>query len=158
MAILAVVMSENSVATPPAGPSLPQGFSLPHSDAPDVPSVKEGSDPQVAVDDPLPTIALIAAGLTAFDSIVAVAITALWSFQRATAFEILPAIAGPLLLFGIAPIIVGGMIQNKVRKEDVEIAGAHWGRWAIIAGVILSTITLLIPLSVALAALSGASV
>ncbi len=149
-------MSENSVANPTAEPSLPPGFTLPQSDGPNVLDVDV--PPPGATDGKLPPIALIAAGLTAFDVIVALAIAALWSFQRDAALAVLPTIAGPLLLFGIAPVIVGGIIQNKARKHGAEMPGAHWGRWAIVAGVLLSTVTLMIPLAAALSSLSGGAI
>ena len=157
-------MSENSLASPTGEHSLPPGFALTQSDQPNVPEgftpldLDEGLGAKETTDKRLPTIALIAAGLTVFDAILAIAIVGLWSFQRALALEMLPTIAGPMLLCGVAPLIVGGLVYNESRRAGTEIVGAHWGRWAIIAGAFLSTITLLIPLAAAITALSGGSI
>ena len=158
-------MSENSVAGSTAEPTLPSGFSAPMApiqdeagralDAPFVaPMADEGEDSSEGVEEKIPTIALIAAGLTVFDAILTVAIVGLWCFARPAMMNILPALAAPALLFGIAPVLVGGVIQNRARKGKTAVPGDHWGRWGIISGVFLSSVTLMIPLMSALAALT----
>ena len=58
-------------------------------------------------------------------------------------------------LLGIAPILVGGWILDRNRKSGGKLPGAAWARWAVLAGGLLTTVTILIPLTAAVSRITG---
>ena len=68
---------------------------------------------------------------------------------------IVHAMAGISLLLGVSPIIVGGIIFNKNRQTGITMPGTQFAVWAIVAGVVMTLLTMAIPLVAAIQALIG---
>jgi|GEM_PF-3118400 len=118
-------------------------------------AAQSGAVQPASAADSLPRSVLIAAGLASLDGVMSVVLLALWSFSPDTALTTIRSMSGLALLLGIAPILVGGWILDRSRKVEGGIRGASWARWAILAGGLLTTVSILIPLTAALARITG---
>jgi len=86
---------------------------------------------------------------------MSVVLLSLWSFSPETALTTIRSMSGFALLLGIAPILVGGWILDRSRKIEGGIRGVSWARWAILAGGLLTMVSILIPLTAALARITS---
>ena len=108
-----------------------------------------------AAENPTSRPVLIAAGLASLDGVLAVTLLGLWAFSPDTALSTIQAMSGLAFLLGIAPILVGGWILDRNRKSGGKLPGAAWARWAVLAGGLLTTVTILIPLTAAVSRITG---
>ncbi len=100
---------------------------------------------------------LIAAGLAVLDGVLALLFLALWAAQPDHLLSTLQSMAGICLLLGLAPILVGGWLLDRNRRKPGGVPGIVWARWAVLAGGVLTSVTLLIPMMAALSAITGGS-
>ena len=108
---------------------------------------KPGSD--------LPSIILAAAGLTVFDSIIIVVFLSLWAVNPEAMLAIIKTMAGIALLLGVAPIVIGGLVMHTNKQSGKVMPGTPWAGVGILVGVMLSLVTILIPLLSAVRLLLG---
>jgi hypothetical protein len=132
---------------PGFGPGFPPGaFSDPLATAtPD--AEKQSGD--------LPSIVLAAAGLTVFDAIIIVVFLSLWGVNPEAMLAIIKTMAGIALLLGVAPIVIGGLIMHTNKQTGKIMPGTPWAGVGILVGVLLSLLTILIPLLSAVRLLLG---
>ena len=128
-------------------PGFPPGAFSDTLDTPAVESQKPGGD--------LPSIVLAVAGLTVFDSIIIVVFLSLWAVNAAAMLAIIKTMAGIALLLGVAPIVVGGLILHTNKQNGSVMPGTPWAGVGILVGVMLSGLTILIPLLSAVSLLLG---
>jgi hypothetical protein len=141
-----------SFADPPNdtgfAPGFPPSAALPGSQGPAKADAGEpGGD--------LPSIILAAAGLTVFDSIIIVVFLSLWAVNPAAMLAIIKTMAGIALLLGVAPIVIGGLIMHTNKQNGTVMPGTPWAGVGILVGVMLSLLTILIPLLSAVRLLVG---
>jgi hypothetical protein len=103
----------------------------------------------------LPPMILAAAGLTVFDSIIIVVFLSLWAVNPEAMLAIIKTMAGIALLLGVAPIVIGGLILHTNKQSGTVMPGTPWAGVGILVGVMLSALTLLIPLLSAVRLLLG---
>jgi hypothetical protein len=63
--------------------------------------------------------------------------------------------AGIALLLGVAPIVIGGLVLHTNKQAGTVMPGTPWAGVGILVGVMLSALTLLIPLLSAVRLLLG---
>ncbi len=103
----------------------------------------------------LPSIILAVAGLTVFDAIIIVVFLSLWAVNPAAMLAIIKTLAGIALLMGVAPIVIGGLVLHTNKQSGNIMPGTPWAGVGILVGVILSLLTILIPLLTAVRLLLG---
>jgi hypothetical protein len=103
----------------------------------------------------LPSIILASAGLTVFDSIIIVVFLSLWAINPEAMLAIIKTMAGIALLLGVAPIVIGGLVMHTNKQNGTIMPGTPWAGVGILVGVMLSALTILIPLLSAVRLLLG---
>jgi len=106
----------------------------------------------------LPRSVLVAAGLASLDGVMSIVLLGLWSFSPDTALTTIRAMSGFALILGLAPILIGGWILDRSRKIEGGIPGVAWARWGILAGALLTAVSILIPVTAALSRLTSGAV
>lgn len=128
-------------------PGFPPGAFADTLDSPPAPAAKASAD--------LPSIVLAAAGLTVFDSIIIVVFLSLWAVNPDAMLAIIKTMAGIALLLGVSPIVIGGLIMHTNKQSGTVMPGTPWAGVGILVGVMLSALTILIPLLSAVRLLLG---
>lgn len=103
----------------------------------------------------LPTMILAVAGLTVFDSIIIVVFLSLWAVNPVAMLAIIKTLAGIALLLSVAPIVIGGLVLHTNKESGTVMPGTPWAGVGILVGVMLASLTLLIPLMSAVRLLLG---
>lgn len=103
----------------------------------------------------LPSIILAVAGLTVFDSIIIVVFLSLWAVNPEAMLAIIKTMAGIALLLGVAPIVIGGLVMHTNKQSGRVMPGTPWAGVGILVGIMLSALTILIPLLSAVRLLLG---
>ena len=83
------------------------------------------------------------------DGFLATILLALWTIQPSNLLSTVQSMAGLCLLLGLAPFIVGGFLLERHSKTPGGIPGINWARWSILAGALLTAVSLLIPVMAA---------
>jgi hypothetical protein len=156
-------MDENRTETAFRG-----GADLSLADSPDdagfVPGFPPGAfestleTPPAKVENPggdLPSIILAVAGLTVFDAIIIVVFLSLWAVNAEVMLAIIKTMAGIALLLGVAPIVIGGLVLHTNKQSGTVMPGTPWAGVGILVGIMLSALTILIPLLSAVSLLLG---
>ena len=117
----------------------------------------EASAPPAAVppraQDKLPTLALIAAGLTALNAFLTLASFALFFWDSVAATPIIQRSALIMVLAGLAGVVCGGVILMKNKRSGFTMEGTQWANPAIIAGLMMMVAAVFLPLAFALSML-----
>ncbi len=111
--------------------------------------------PDAETSNNLPNMILAVAGLTVFDSIIIVVFLALWAVNPQAMLGIIKPMARIALLLSVAPIVLGGLILHTNKQSGTIMPGTPWAGVGMLIGVILATLTLLIPLLSAVRLLLG---
>jgi hypothetical protein len=93
----------------------------------------------------MPTIALIQAGLTVFNTVLLVVFTGLWLFAGDMLFHIFQQLAGICLLLAMAPLVLGGVILHNNKKLDKPIPGTIYATVGMWVGLTMAMMALIIP-------------
>jgi hypothetical protein len=127
-------------ADPSTDPAFPPGFPPGFTATLDTPAEVEKPSGE------LPTIVLASAGLTVFDGIIIVVFLSLWGVNPEAMLAIIKTMAGLALLLGVAPIVIGGLIMHTNKQSGKIMPGTPWAGVGILVGVLLSLLTIMIPL------------
>jgi hypothetical protein len=142
-----------SFADPPNDASFGPGSGFPPGAFSDLQGTPSARDEKPSGD--LPGMILAAAGLTVFDSIIIVVFLSLWAVNPAAMLAIIKTMAGIALLLGVAPIVVGGLILHTNKQSGKVMPGTPWAGVGMLVGIMLSVLTILIPLLSAVRLLLG---
>lgn len=152
-------MSENHTDTVSAAPpEASLGLTPAMAEAAEIPSPWNEPSADLALPeenaDAMPTLALTAAGLAVLNVILTFGMLAIWTLSPESVLQVVRSLSGLALLLAVAPIAVGGMIFSKNRQNGKEMPGTVWATWAIVAGVLLFSAFLFIPLVSAIVSLT----
>lgn len=122
-----------------------------HTEAPRASAPLAAAPP--ATQDKLPPLTLAAAGLTALSGLVTVASFGLFFWDSGAATPIIQSTAPLLVFVGILAVVVGAIILVKNKRSGFSIDGSQWAAPAIVAGLMLMTAAVFLPLVHALSML-----
>ena len=106
----------------------------------------------------LPPLPLAAAGLTALNGLLTLACFVLFVWNYRTATPIIQRSAPLLVFFGVAAVVVGAVILIRNKRSGRTMEGSIWANPAVVAGLLLMTASVFLPLLSALAMLVDESV
>lgn len=98
---------------------------------------------------------LTAAGLTVFDTMMALAFVVVWLLDRDSALAVIQALAGVAILLGLGAIVTGALVMNHNSRSSVPMPGSNWAKFSMGAGLLLLAATVMLPLISALLVLVG---
>lgn len=101
----------------------------------------------------LPPLPLAAAGLTALNALLALACLGLFLWDYRAATRTIQGTAPLLALLGIAAVTVGATILVKNKRSGRAMDGSIWANPAVVAGLLIMTAAVFLPLLSALAML-----
>ena len=114
-----------------------------------------GIDAASAEKQPLPAGVLAAAGLAVLDGALTLILLSLWTMAPGSAVSTVHSMGGLCLLLGVAPILLGGVLLDRNRKRSDGLPGVVWVRWSVLAGALLTSVNILIPMLAAFSAMTA---
>lgn len=127
---------------------------LPTADTVDPPP----SPAETSTSNDMATIFLVQAGLSVFNIMIAVIYIAVWMIDLSMLETGLRAGAGIALLLALTPMGLGVYLERKNRKQGTKPPGLVWAHVGVYAGAVVCTLTLMIPLIIAVRTVVGGGV
>lgn len=122
------------------------------------PSTAAAPAPERAAAQKLPLLSLATAGLTALDGLLTAACLGLFLWDARAATPLIQTAAPLLAIFGLAGVVAGGIVLVKNKRTGLAIPGSQWANPAVMAGLMLMTAAVFLPLLSALSMLVDESV